>query len=580
MTNQQTQTDVKELQFKVQERAIIYARVSTDEQAESGTSIDNQVEKSLAYAQANNIKVVATFKEDYTGKVLDRPELNKVREMLCNGQADNLIVYKPNRLDRSEWGVNLLVLMQQLKQLGVGLHYSQDNRKVDLHNPMEVLVYGSVGGWQAGEDHRETVTKLHEGRIRRAKDGYVVPHGKAPFGYRTYKGDDKKWYFEIVESEAKIVRLIFQWYVFGDETGEVLSYGKIADKLNKMGIRAKKGGHWRRAGIGFIVSNETYAGTWHYGKRESRNKRKPTSQSIAVTVPAIVDREVWKAAQKRIKENKQNAKRNRRDNRYLFASRCKCGVCDYAMLGVTKHAHNKKYPRYICRNRHMNKRERYCECDNAVFDVDIVDARLWQWIEEIAQDEEKLREGLLGYQGRQESKVEPIRRELKYTQELIEEKTQELDEEMENLDILTSRRAKARKAFEIDQIESVLDGLEVKKTELLEQLETKSITEEQIMGIIAFMAQVAEDLETLREAERKGEDRPELKKAVFEAKRKLLAMLDVQVVLFVENGRRTGKITAKMCPDGDTVSLEDGSTCIAKLNRQHWLTITGIIDLE
>ena len=95
---QQTQTTSILDNPTVLERAIIYARVSTDEQAETGTSIDNQVEKSLTYAEANNIQVVAIFKEDYTGKVLDRPELNKVREMLRSGQADNLIVYKTNRL--------------------------------------------------------------------------------------------------------------------------------------------------------------------------------------------------------------------------------------------------------------------------------------------------------------------------------------------------------------------------------------------------------------------------------------------------------------------------------------------------
>ena len=80
-------------QFTVLERAIIYARVSTDEQAESGTSIDNQVDKSLAYAAANNLHVPPEFifKEDYSGKPLDRPELNKVRDLLRAGRADHLI---------------------------------------------------------------------------------------------------------------------------------------------------------------------------------------------------------------------------------------------------------------------------------------------------------------------------------------------------------------------------------------------------------------------------------------------------------------------------------------------------------
>jgi len=47
--------------------------------------------------------VADPFREDYTGKTLDRPELSKVREMLKARQADVLIVYKTDRLDRSEW---------------------------------------------------------------------------------------------------------------------------------------------------------------------------------------------------------------------------------------------------------------------------------------------------------------------------------------------------------------------------------------------------------------------------------------------------------------------------------------------
>lgn len=101
-----------------------------------------------------------------------------------------------------------------------------------------------------------------------------------------------------------------------------------------------------------------------------------------------------------------------------------------------------------------------------------------------------------------------------------------------------------------------MDGLEAKKESLLSQLEVQSITDEQIMGITAFAAQVAKDLATLREAEEKGKELPELKIAVYHAKRKLLAMLDVQLTLFVEDGKKKGRITAKFCPDGEVLSLE------------------------
>ncbi len=543
----------------VLERAIIYARVSTDEQAESGTSIDNQIEKSLAYAAANNLQIVNIFREDYTGKVLDRPELNKVRELLRAGLADNLIVYKTNRLDRSEWGVNLLILLQELKSLGVSLHYSQDRRRIDLTNPVEALMQ-SISGWQAGEDHRETVTKLHEGRLKRAKDGYVVPNGKdAPYGYHKVK-IDKRWYFEIVEEEARIVRLIFQWYVFGDENGNALSLQKITDKLNEMGISKRQNPKWAFQTVHHIIASETYAGVWHYGKRNADN-RKHTTEAIPVAIPAIVEREVWEAAQKRLEENKEYSQRNRKPGRYLLANRVTCGECHYKMLGQSKHWKDYEYFYYRCPASMGNKKFRARECHSPSFRVDVVDTRVWDRLEEVSRDKEQLIAGLRSYQARQESKVEPIHRELAYVEELIKDKTAEWEDDYASMKFLTSERAKAKKAADIAQIEAVLDGLEKRKADLLAQLEEKSLTNEQIIGIAAFAAQVAEDMATLREAEARGRDDPELKAAVYEEKRKLLAILDVQVTLFVKAGRQKARITAKYCPDGEVLSVVSSGIC-------------------
>lgn len=569
-------------QFTVVERAIIYARVSTDEQAESGTSIDNQVDKSLAYAAANNIQVVATFKEDFTGKVLDRPELTKVRDMLRAGLADNIIVYKTNRLDRSEWGLNLLILLQEFKQLGVGLHYSQDRRRIDLSNPIEALMQ-SISGWQAGEDHRETVSKLHEGRIRRAKDGYVVPHGASPYGYRPVK-IEKRWYFEIVEAEAVIVRLIFQLYIFGDESGKPLNMIVVAERLNQMGIVTRNGKKWVRSAVGAILENETYAGTWHYRKEAAR--KDSSVEVIPVPVPAIIEREVWEEAQERLKHNKDYSQRNRKPGRYLLATRVTCGVCGYRMFGCAK---DNKYFYYVCRNVGLSK-EKACECHNPRYIVGVVDTKVWDRLEEVSRDQKQLIAGLRGYQAQQESKVEPIKRELAYVEQLIKDKTAEWEDEYLNQKLLTSERAKAKKAVEIANLEKVLDGLEKRRAELLDQLKEKTLTDEEIMGLTTFALQVADVMATLREAEAKGLEMPELKTAVYEGKRRLLALLDVQVTLFVRDGKRKAEITAKYCPDGDkALSVEAGNICNLfhnepnrrALNRRpNWILFSDEIDLE
>ncbi|NJN98211.1 MAG: recombinase family protein [Anaerolineales bacterium] len=292
MSTQFIESKPKLEQFTVIKRAIIYARVSTDDQAETGTSIDSQVEKSVAYAAAHNMVIAGIFKEDYTGTTLDRPELNKVRAMLRSGQADVLIAYKTNRLDRSEWGVNLLALLQELKGLGVELHYSQSGRQINLSNPVEALMQ-SIEGWQAGEDRNEIVRRLTDGKQHRMKQGSVMVFSRPPYGYKVVK-EDRLFKLEIEPDEAEVIRMIFQWYTVGIN-GIPLSLGSIQKKLNEMGVpTASKTGErlvalrqdsnkWYRSVINSMLQNETYVGTWRYGKR---NKSR---ELIAVSVPAIID---------------------------------------------------------------------------------------------------------------------------------------------------------------------------------------------------------------------------------------------------------------------------------------------------
>ena len=107
---------------------------------------------------------------------------------------------------------------------------------------------------------------------------------------------------EIVEHEAKIIKLIFQCYVVGDESGKKLKLRQIAQKLNGLGITTRKGKKWDITKIRRIIKSETYAGVWHYGKESDK-----IDNPIPVEVPAIVSREVWETAQIQIEKNKKHS---------------------------------------------------------------------------------------------------------------------------------------------------------------------------------------------------------------------------------------------------------------------------------
>jgi site-specific DNA recombinase len=102
-------------------KAILYARVSTDEQAERGYSLGTQLSAMRDYARRQGFDIAEAFKEHYTGTTLERPELDKARALLAAGEADAIIVHASDRLTR-DLG-DLRFLRDDWQSLGIELHY-------------------------------------------------------------------------------------------------------------------------------------------------------------------------------------------------------------------------------------------------------------------------------------------------------------------------------------------------------------------------------------------------------------------------------------------------------------------------
>ncbi len=83
--------------------AVGYIRVSTDEQAAEGQSLDNQEARIRAYAESQGWEVVEIYREEgYSGKTIDRPELKRLTNAIAAGQIDVLLVYRVDRLTRRQ----------------------------------------------------------------------------------------------------------------------------------------------------------------------------------------------------------------------------------------------------------------------------------------------------------------------------------------------------------------------------------------------------------------------------------------------------------------------------------------------
>lgn len=116
-----------------QKHAAIYVRVSTDEQAEDGSSLESQEDRCRAFCAARGLDVTAVYRDaGQSGGKLDRPALSELREAVRAGTVAVVVVYSVDRLSRSQR--DMLNLLDEFEQAGAGL--SSASQPFDTATPM------------------------------------------------------------------------------------------------------------------------------------------------------------------------------------------------------------------------------------------------------------------------------------------------------------------------------------------------------------------------------------------------------------------------------------------------------------
>lgn len=324
-------------------RAILLARVSTPRQAEK-YSLERQLTIERAYAEELGAEVVAEFKDDVSGRKLTRDGLTAAREMLANDEADALIVYKWNRLNRSF--VDSVVLRAELRRMGKELHNAElrtqsgKTARQRLPEDLEFIL--------AEIDADDIAERTAAGRVGKASGKDGVPgrwlgQGRPPYGYRKV-GSGGSAYLEEDERAAPVVREIYSKYVAGWSTRE------IADWLTRNGYptpnehtghpggrRLRPAGEWSPSTVIKLIRHTAYSGVYYQLAVETNDdgqrRRRPKDERIPCEVPALVDTETWQAAQDKMDKGRTDSKR-RAKHEYLLARRIKC-VCGHAMRSAT-----------------------------------------------------------------------------------------------------------------------------------------------------------------------------------------------------------------------------------------------------
>jgi site-specific DNA recombinase len=333
-------------------RVAIYARVSTESQEARGT-IGSQLEVLRKRAAAEGHELIAEYRDDgWSGARLDRPGLDALRDAAEAGRLDAVWCLSPDRLARM-YAYQVIVL-DELARHGVAVLFHDTPPLAD--DPQARLLT-QVQGVIAEYERAKIAERYRRGKLWRARAGEVIAW-KCPYGYRRIaRCAERAAHLEVYEPEAAIVRRIFRDYV-----EKHISMRQISWQLSQDLVPSPSGkAVWGVSVIGRVIRNETYVGHAYYNRTASvsdrhpayakRQIRRPRDQWIAIAVPAILEEELFEAAQRVSYDNSKWSPRRSEPNHWLLRGLVKCGRC-----GVSVSCHKMRgrngifHHYYYCRN--------------------------------------------------------------------------------------------------------------------------------------------------------------------------------------------------------------------------------------
>ncbi|GGN95027.1 recombinase family protein [Saccharibacillus kuerlensis] len=308
----------------------IYARVSTEEQAEHGYSIDAQLDTLRTYCKLYDKVIFDEYVDrGVSGKSMDgRFELQRMLRDAKERRFSEVVVWKFNRLARKN--IDLLHIVDLLEKNNVAFRSFSEN--FETGTPMGRFALQMMGA--VGELERNTIVEnVKMGHKQRAKTG--KHNGQVPLGYKIQKVDEygnpygRDTKVIVVEEEANLVRRIFEMYAGGR------GLKSIANELNQEGHRTKRKKPFSTTAIKDIVTNPMFVGKIRYNRYENWSEKRRRGQSDNEIIveglhPAIISEELWEKVQF-LQRKKSKMPQKRFEGEYLLTGIIRCPECGAAM---------------------------------------------------------------------------------------------------------------------------------------------------------------------------------------------------------------------------------------------------------
>jgi len=326
---------------------MLYARVSSERQAEKDISIPSQLKALREHALKRGWEIYGELiDEAQSARTTDRPAFKKMISLARQKEKpfDAILVWKFSRFARSRF--DSAVNKALLKRQGISvISMNEDFGDGAVAKLMEGIIE-SVDEFTSDCTAEDTLRGLKEAARRGFHCG-----GTIPIGYRGKKvmdGHNQRTKLEPDDTYAPIIRRIFQMCIDG------LGAKEIAKTLNAEGLRTRSGDTWGKHRILYILRNEVYAGTKVFNKRDKRGGRsllKDQKEVVRVQncQPALVDDQMFRRAQKMIEERSPEYVHPRTvGSKYVLSGLLRCERCGGTMCGCA--AKTSKYFYYECRN--------------------------------------------------------------------------------------------------------------------------------------------------------------------------------------------------------------------------------------
>ena len=346
-------------------RVWIYSRLSNDDDCETN-SLLNQQEICRAFAEHQRDQIIGLSSDDnVSGMNFSRRGLNELTAAVDAGRLDAVLVKDLSRLGRHRTQTALFI--DYLREHGIRVISVTEG--LDTASDEDDLVIG-VRGLMNDYYARDIGKKIRSGYRQKQREGIVIT---PPFGYRKDRNTNT---VKLHSEAAETVRMIYSLYLQG------FGQKEIARRLNELGrktpaqIRAEqcgrevraahktRDGHylWTYASVKNVLIEEAYTGVLINHRSETQDgKVKRLEQTEwyrhETFFPVIVEPDVWKLVQQRLKERARPANGNRSKHRYAGLLRCQ--ECGNVFVPMIRYWNGKRRVEYVCRG-YQRSGKSYC----------------------------------------------------------------------------------------------------------------------------------------------------------------------------------------------------------------------------